>query len=110
MQELVQSLSYTTVCLARAEHGEPRDLDRALAERARAIGAIQRWIETECEAAQPVTSELAGQLTREVESSRQILLRLTLGREVMRSDRMALDRELQSCTGSRDCVPKNPCL
>jgi hypothetical protein len=55
-----------------------------------------------------VTSELAGQLTREVESSRQILLRLTLGREVMRSDRMALDRELQVLHGIQGLCAKEP--
>jgi hypothetical protein len=83
-------------------------VERALAERARAIEAIGRWIETECAAARPMSGEWAGQLAREVESGRQILLRLTLGREVMRSDRMALDRELQVLHGIQGLCAKGP--
>ncbi len=99
MQELVQSLSYTTACLARAERGEHRELERALAERARAIEAMRCWIAAAQGAGLTVSEELAGQLARELETGRQILLRLTLAREVMRSDRMALDRELQVLHG-----------
>lgn len=106
MQELVQSLSHTTACLARAERGEPLEVRRALGERARAIDAIRRWITAQPGAAQTVGAELAGQLARELETGRQVLLRLTLAREVMRCDRMALDRELQVLNGLRNLCAK----
>jgi len=108
LQELVQSLSHTTALLARVERGEPREVERALAERARAIDAIRRWIAGAGGAALTVRGELAGQLARELESGRQILLRLTLAREVMRSDRMSLDRELQVLHGIQGLCAKPP--
>jgi len=101
LQELVQSLSHTTAFLARVERGERREVERALGERARAMDAIRCWITAEPEAARTVSAELAVQLAREIETGRQILLRLTLAREVMRCDRMALDRELQVLNGLR---------
>jgi len=99
MQELTQSLSHTTAGLVRAERAEPQKVERAMAERARAIDAMQRWIAADKAGGLTVSGELAGQLARELETGRQILLRLWLAREVMRSDRMALDRELQVLHG-----------
>ena len=99
MQELIQSLSHTTASLARVERGEPREVEKALMERARAIEAIRHWLAREQPAAPPPSEELAGQLSRELENGRQILLRLTLAREVMRSDHLALDREVQTLRG-----------
>ena len=108
LQELVQSLSHTTALLARVEHGEPREVERALAERARAIEAIRRWIAAAQEAALTISGKLEGQLSRELENGRQVLLRLTVAREVARSNRMALDRELQVLHGLQGLCAKRP--
>jgi hypothetical protein len=99
IQELVQSLTHTTAQLARVERGAACQMERALAERTRAIDAIRRWIAREPAAAREVSAELARQLTRDLDKGTQTLLRLAMDREVMRSDRMALDRQLQLLHG-----------
>lgn len=74
---------------------------RALTERARAIEALRLWLAAGPGDARTAWEALAGQLAHELETGRQVLLRLSLAREVMRSDRMALDRELQVLNGIR---------
>jgi len=101
IQELVQSLTHTTAQLARAQGGEVRQIERALTERMRAIEAIGQWIEREPEAARVMGAELAKQLKRDLDKGTQILLRFAMARELMRSDRMALDRQLQLLQGIR---------
>jgi len=108
IQELIQSLSHTTACLARAERAAPGDIARALTERARAIDALLLRLAANPEDARTGGEELAGQLARELETGRHILLRLTLAREVTRSERMALDRELQVLNGIRGLGAKPP--
>ena len=70
--------------------------------------AVRLWLAANPGDAQAGGQELAGQLAREFENGRKILLRLTLAREVMRSDRMSLDRELQVLNGIRGLCAKPP--
>ncbi len=106
MQELVQSLVHTTAFLGRAAQDEPDAVERALAERGRAIEAIQRLIAAEASAGRAISEAFAGELTTALEKGRQILVRLTLARELMRSDRLAVERELQVLNGIRRLCAK----
>ena len=108
VQELVQSLTHTTGQLARLGSGDVRELEQALVERARAVDAIGRWIATEQAAGRTVSREVACQLTQDLEKGTQVLLGLALAREVMRSDRMALDRELQVLRGVQGLCAAGP--
>jgi hypothetical protein len=98
-QELLQSLTHTTARLARLQREGCQELERGLVERSRAIEALQRHIAEQPEASASASAELASQLTREMDSGTQVLLRLALAREVLRSDRMVLDRQLQVLRG-----------
>jgi len=108
IQELIQSLAHTTASLARAEREAPDSMARALTERARAIDAVRVWLAARPGDARSGGEELARQLAQELETGRQILLRLTLAREVTRSERMSLDRELQVLNGIRGLGAKPP--
>jgi len=101
LQELLQSLTHTTARLASAQGEEPNQIKRALAERGRAIQAIQRQMQQHPPASQSGAAQLAAQLQRELDQGTQILLRLAVGREVMRNQRMTLDRQLQVLHGLR---------
>ena len=105
IQELLQSLTHTT---ARLERVEPHELDRALTERGRAIDAIRRWIADEVAAARPVSADLAGQIAEDIDKGHQVMLRLALAREMMRSGRMAIDRELQVLHGIQGPGARGP--
>ncbi len=94
-QELLQSLVHTTACLARVEREDLSEMGAALAERSRAIEALRRWIAAELDASRPVSPELMSQLTSDLEKGRQILLRRTMAREIIRGDLMRVGRELQ---------------
>jgi len=101
MQELGQSLAHTTAQLARAQGGDPQEMEKAAAERSRAIGLVRAWLAGERAAGRPVDGEFVAQLANELENGRRLLLRFALAREAMRSERMALDRELQVLHGIR---------
>lgn len=99
IQELIQSLTHTTAQLARLQGGEPCQVERALAERMRAIEGIWEWIREQPEAARAMGRELARQLQRDLDKGTQILLQFAMAREVMRNDRMTLLRQLQLLHG-----------
>lgn len=99
IQEIVQSLTHTTAQLACSQGNERCRVERALAERMHAIEAIWEWIRREPAAARAVGRDLAKQLQRDLDQGTQILLRFAMAREVMRNDRMALDRQLQLLHG-----------
>ncbi len=100
IQELLQSLTHTTSRLAR-EQGQRANFERALGERMRAIAAIREWIGQEPSAARLMGKELTRELQRNLDQGTQILLRLAMAREVMRNDRMAIDRQIQLLQGMR---------
>lgn len=70
-------------------------VQRVLEERTRAIDAVQRWIGAEQQNSRPVSAEIAGQLTRDLETGAAILVRLALDRDATRLDLMALNRAQQ---------------
>ncbi len=107
-QELLQSLAHTTALLARLQREDPRQVGPALAERARAIDAVRRWMAAELVASRPLGAELAAQLTSDLENGTRILLRRVLAREVTRGDLRSVDRELRMLRNLQDSSARKP--
>jgi len=93
--QLLQSLETATAGLAVLDREDMDHVQRALVERARAINAVQDWITAEQRALRPVSPELVGRLTRDLETGAEFLVRLALDRDAIRLDLMALNRGLQ---------------
>ena len=106
--ELLQSLEHATARLARQDREDPRQLDRALCERKRALDAVTAWIAAEQRASRPVSTELASHLARDLESGAEILVRLALAREATRVELMSLGRELQMLQSLNTSAPLKP--
>ena len=106
--QLLQSLETATAGLARLERDDMDQVQRALAERGRAIDAIQDWIAAEQQALRPVSPEMAEHLARDLETGAGFLVRLALDRDAKRIDLMALDRDLQVLRGLGGASPAGP--
>ena len=94
-QQLLRSLEKATVRLASLDRDDMDQVPAALADRARAIDALQRWIAAEQQNSRTVSAEITGQLTRDMEAGAGILVRLALDRDAIRVDLMALNRAQQ---------------
>jgi hypothetical protein len=107
-QELLGSLENATARLASLDRTDMDQVQAALAERARAIDAVQGWIAAEQQALRPVSPELGGHLTRDFEAGAAILVRLALDRDAARLDLMALNRAQLMLRGLGGPAPVGP--
>jgi hypothetical protein len=107
-QQLLRSLEQATARLASLDRNDTDQVQGALAERGRAIDAVQGWIAAERLALRPVRPEIAGQLTRDLEAGAGILVRLALDRDATRLDLMTLNRAQQVLRGPGDGSPSRP--
>jgi hypothetical protein len=103
----LQSLERTTSRLADLLPREAAEVQRAVAERERAIAAIAGWIAAEREASRPVSPELVNHLNRNLELGAGILVRMAIDREATRLDLAKLGRELQMLRGLNNSSKKN---
>ena len=107
-QQLLRSLEKATARLASLDRNELDLVQGALEERARAIDALQRRIAAEQQASRPLSPEVAGQLTRDLETGAAILVRRALDRDATRLDLMALNRAQQVLRGLGHPSPAKP--
>jgi len=107
-QQLLRSLEKATGQLASLDRNDMDQVQHGLEERARAIDALQGWIAAEQRASRPVSPEIAGQLTRDLEAGAGILVRLALDRDATRLDLMAVNRAQQVLRGLGSPSPARP--
>jgi hypothetical protein len=104
----LRSLEKTTATLASLDPNDMDQVQGALAERGRAIEAVQGWIAAERQALRPVSPEMADHLTRDLEVGAGILVRLALERDATRLDLMAVNRAQQMLRGLGGPAPVGP--
>lgn len=107
-QQLLRSLEKATARLAGLDRNDMDQVQGALEERGRAIDAVQCWIAAEQQALRPVSPEMAGQLTRDLETGAGVLVRLALDRDATRLDLIALNRAQQVLRGLGEPSPSRP--
>jgi hypothetical protein len=94
-RQLVQALERATARLACVDPERAGPLQQALAERARAVDAVARWVAEQREVSRPISRELAERLARDLQAGTDVLVRLALARDAARLDLMRAGQQLR---------------
>jgi hypothetical protein len=90
----LESLDRATTRLGIVDRCDVEQVDSALSGRAHAIDAITAWVAAEHRSSRLVNPEVAGRLTKDLETGADFVLRLALDRETGRLDLVRLGRQL----------------